>query len=146
MSLYSHPDGDKNLLRAWAENDSGLQYTVDKLSSPRDLCRHIWTSQPSICNNWFYHRIQGYKIIIEQKTRMQQRLYESVCCLQQTNSSSSHQLPSNWVDTIIPSCSSSQSAELSAESGHMSYLGSCVFFFFFFFSYHPRVRIQEAEP
>lgn len=52
----------------------------------------------------------------------------SVCCLQQ-RSSSSHQPPSNWVDTIIPSCSSSQSAELSAESGHMSYLGSCVFFF-----------------
>lgn len=40
--------------------------------------------------------------------------------------------PSNWVDTIFLSCCSSQSAELSAESSHMSYLGSYVFFFFLF--------------
>lgn len=52
--------------------------------------------------------------------------------------------PRNWVDTIILSCCSSQSAELSAESGHMSYLGSM--FSFFFFSYPPRVKIQEAGP
>lgn len=37
------------------------------------------------------------------------------------------------MDTIFLSCCSSQSAELSAESSHMSYLGSYVFFFFFLF-------------
>lgn len=71
---------------------------------------------------------------------MQQRVAVWICLLSLTTALP----PRNWVDTIILSCCSSQSAELSAESGHMSYLGSM--FSFFFFSYPPRVKIQEAGP
>lgn len=45
--------------------------------------------------------------------------------------------PGNWVGAISLSSSGSQSAELSAESSHMSYLGLCF--------PPPRVKIDEAE-
>lgn len=65
---------------------------------------------------------------------------KSICCLNSCQPIITP-TPSNWVGTIILSSSSSQSAELSAESSHMSYLGLC------FFPLHvSRYTKQKAGP